>query len=258
LIIYYSILIFILGLILGSFANVCIYRLPLKKQIIFGRSFCPKCKKKIIWYDNIPLISFILLLGKCRKCKKEISIKYLFVEFISGISFVYLFLNYNNYLEVIFLQILVIFILIIFFIDLKYLIIPDVLNFTLISLAMVKNFIPNFQSDFTYDINQSIIGGIVGYLIIWLIIFLYKKIKNIEAMGLGDAKLMTAVGLFFGWEAVFLILFCSAILGLISVIPSLLNKSKNIKSQIPFGPFILISSIIYYFTGNFLIYFIII
>ena len=194
-----------MGLILGSFANVCIYRLPLNKQIIFGRSFCPNCKKKIIWYDNIPLISFILLRGKCRKCNKEISIKYLLVELISGISFVYLFLNYNNYFEIIFLQTLVIILLIILFIDLKYLIIPDVLNFTLIGLAILKNFIPNFQSNFTYDLNQSIIGGIVGYSIIWLIIFLYKKIKNIEAMGFGDAKLMTGIGLFFGWQAVFCI-----------------------------------------------------
>ena len=196
--------------------------------------------------------------GKCRKCKKEISIKYLLVELISGISFVYLFLNYNNYFEVIFLQTLIIIFLIVFFIDLKHFIIPDVLNFTLMGLAILKNFIPNFQSNFTYDLNQSIIGGIAGYLIIWLIIFLYKKIKNIEAMGFGDAKLMTAIGLFFGWEAIFFILFLSAILGLISVIPSLLNKSKNFKTQIPFGPYIVISSVIYYFSGNFLLNLIII
>ncbi len=243
---------------LGSFANVCIYRLPLGKQTISGRSFCPRCKKKIIWYDNIPLISFILLRRKCRKCNKEISIKYLLVELISGISFVYLFLNYNNYFEIIFLQTLIIIFLIIFFIDLKHFIIPDALNFTLIGLAIVKNFVPNFQSNFTYDLAHSIIGGITGYLIIWLIIYLYKKIKNVEAMGLGDAKLMAAIGLLFGWESVFFILFLSSILGLISVTPSLLNKTKNIKTQIPFGPYIVISSLIYYFKGNFLLNFIII
>jgi len=239
-------------LILGSFANVCIYRLPLERQIIFGRSFCPKCKKKIIWHDNIPLISFILLGGKCRKCKKEISIKYLLVELISGISFVYLFLNYNNYFEVIFLQILIIIFLIVFFIDLKHFIIPDVLNFTLIGLAIVKNFIPNFQSNFTYDLYQSIIGGIAGYLIIWIIIFLYKKIKNVEAMGFGDAKFMAVIGLLFGWNSIPFVLFLSALLGLISVLPNLLNKSKNLKTHIPFGPFLIISTIVYYFKGNFL------
>ena len=237
---------------------MCIYRLPLAKQILSGRSFCPSCNKKIAWFDNIPLISFVLLVGKCRKCKKEVSIKYLLVELISGISFVYLFLNYSNYFEIIFLQTLVIILLIIFFIDLKHFIIPDVLNFTLIGLAIFKNFIPNFQSNFTYDFGQSIIGGVSGYLIIWFIIFLYKKFKNIEAMGFGDAKLMTGIGLFFGWQAVFFILFLSAILGLISVIPSLLNNSKDFKTQIPFGPYIVISSVIYYFTGNFLLNLIII
>tara|TARA_B100001250_G_scaffold303847_1_gene265626 strand:- start:735 stop:1334 length:600 start_codon:yes stop_codon:yes gene_type:complete len=199
-----------------------------------------------------------LLSGKCRKCKKEISIKYFLVEFISGISFVYLFLNYNNYLEIIFLQILLIIFLIIFFIDLKHFIIPDILNFTLIALAILKNFIPNFESNFTYDLIQSIIGGFFGYLIIWMIIFLYKKIKNIEAMGFGDAKLMTAVGLFFGPESILFILILSSILGLIFVIPSLLNKTKNLRTKIPFGPYIIISTIIYYFTGNYLLNFIII
>ena len=125
-------------------------------------------------------------------------------------------------------------------------------------MGIFKNFIPNFQSNFTYDFDQSIIGGVSGYLIIWFIIFLYKKFKNVEAMGFGDAKLMTGIGLFFGWQAVFFILFLSAILGLISVIPSLLNNSKDFKTQIPFGPYIVISSVIYYFTGNFLLNLIII
>lgn len=237
-------------MILGSFANVCIYRLPLNKQIVTGRSFCPKCKKKINWYDNIPLISFILLEGKCRKCKKEISIKYLLVELISGISFVFIFLDYNNYLEIAFLQVLVIIFLIIFFIDLKHFIIPDSLNFSLIILAISKNFIPNFESNFTYDLNQSIVGGILGYFVIWIIIFLYKKIKNLDAMGLGDAKLMAGIGLLFGWKSIPFVLFVSAIIGLISVIPSLINKTKNLRTEIPFGPYIIVSTIIYYFCGN--------
>ena len=237
-------------MILGSFANVCIYRLPLNKQIVTGRSFCPKCKKKINWYDNIPLISFILLEGKCRKCKKEISIKYLLVELISGISFVFIFLNYNNYLEIAFLQVLVIIFLIIFFIDIKHFIIHDSLNFSLIILAISKNFIPNFESNFTYDLNQSIVGGILGYFVIWIIIFLYKKIKNLDAMGLGDAKLMAGIGLLFGWKSIPFVLFVSAIIGLISVIPSLINKTKNLRTEIPFGPYIIVSTIIYYFCGN--------
>ena len=253
MIIYYSFLAFIIGSILGSFSNVCIYRIPLNKQIIIGRSFCPKCKKKINWYDNLPLFSYVNLKGKCRNCRKKISFKYFFVELISGICALYIFLNYKNYYEIIYLQSIVIIFVIIFFIDLKHFIIPDVLNFIFIFLAFIKNFISNFESNFNYDLNHSIIGGILGYLIIWIIIFVYKKIKNVEAMGLGDAKLMVGVGLLFGWQSIFIILFIAALLGLIYALPDLIKNAKNLKTKIPFGPFIILSTIIYYFKGSFLI-----
>ena len=253
MIIYYSLLAFIIGCILGSFSNVCIYRLPLNKQFITGRSYCPKCKKKINWYDNLPLISYINLNRKCRNCKKKISFNYFLVELISGFCALYIFINYNNFYEIIFLQLLVVIFLIIYFIDLKHFIIPDILNLSFIALAFFKNFIPDFESSFTYDLNHSIIGGVIGYLIIWSIIFFYKKLKNIEAMGLGDAKLMAGVGLLFGWYSVFVVLFISAILGLIFTLPDLIKNTKNLKTKIPFGPFIIISTIIYYFYGSFII-----
>ena len=249
MIIYYSFLAFIIGSILGSFSNVCIYRIPLNKQIIIGRSFCPKCKKKINWYDNLPLFSYVNLKGKCRNCRKKISFKYFFVELISGICALYIFLNYKNYYEIIYLQSIVIIFVIIFFIDLKHFIIPDVLNFIFIFLAFIKNFISNFESNFNYDLNHSIIGGILGYLIIWIIIFVYKKIKNVEAMGLGDAKLMVGVGLLFGWQSIFIILFFSSAIALLINLPSLIKKKKNLKSKIPFGPYIIISVILYFCYG---------
>ena len=134
--------VFLIGLIFGSFANVCIARLPKDKTIIFGRSNCPKCKKKISWYDNIPLISFILLKGKCRQCNKKISINYFFVELITGIFFITIFLYTGNYFDFILINLILILFLIIFFIDLKHFIIPDILNFSLIFLGLLKNFIP--------------------------------------------------------------------------------------------------------------------
>ena len=179
-----SILVFFIGICLGSFANVCIYRLPKNKQIITGRSFCPKCKKIIKWFDNIPLISFLLLNGKCRKCHKPISLKYFIIELITGIGFLLIYLNFNNYPTIILLSVLFLLYLIIFFIDLKHFIIPDGLNFGIMALAIFKNFLPNFNTSFIHDINQSIIGGIVGYLSIWIIIYLYRVIKKIEGMGL--------------------------------------------------------------------------
>ena len=245
-----SVLVFFIGICLGSFANACIYRLPKNKQIITGRSFCPKCKKTIKWLDNIPLISFLLLNGKCRKCRKPISLKYFIIELITGIGFLLIYLNFNNYLTIIFLSVLFLLYLIIFFIDLKHFIIPDGLNFGIMALAIFKNFLPNFNASFIHDINQSIIGGIVGYLSIWIIIYLYRVIKKIEGMGLGDAKLMTGIGLLFGWQSIPFVLFISAVLGLIFATPSLINKKKNLRSKIPFGPFIITACLIYFLYGD--------
>ena len=139
----------------------------------------------------------------------------------------------------------------IFFIDLENFIIPDSLNFLIMGLALFKNFIPSFNTSLIHDINQSIIGGIIGYLSIWLIIFLYKTLKKIDGMGLGDAKLMAGIGLLFGWQSIPLVLFLSSILGLFYVTPSLLKKQKTMRSEIPFGPFIIIAMLIYFVFGDF-------
>ena len=226
MIFFYSFLIFILGACLGSFANVCIYRLPKNRQILSGRSFCPKCKKKINWYNNLPLISFIILNKKCRNCKKIISARYFIVEFITGITFLLIYLNFENLYTTTFLSILFLILIIIFFIDLENFIIPDSLNFTIMGLALFKNFLPDFNTSLIHEINQSIIGGMVGYLSIWLIIFLYKTFKKIDGMGFGDAKLMAGIGFLFGWQSIPFVLFVSSILGLIFVVPSLIKKKK--------------------------------
>ena len=243
-------LIFLLGACLGSFANVCIYRLPKNKQIISGRSLCPKCKKKIKWYDNLPLISFIFLNRKCRNCKKIISSRYFIVELITGIAFLLIYLNFKNSNTIIFLSILVLIFIIIFFIDLENFIIPDTLNFSIMGLALFKNFLPNFNTSLIHEINQSIIGGMAGYISIWLIIYLYKTFKKIDGMGLGDAKLMAGIGFLFGWQSIPFVLFASSILGLIFVIPSLIKKQKNMRTEIPFGPFIIVACLIYFVYGS--------
>ena len=247
-----SIFIFIIGLCFGSFANVCIYRLPKSKQTLAGRSYCPKCKKKIKWFDNIPVLSYFLLNGKCRSCKKKISPQYLIVELIMGFGFLLIFLNYHNHLASILLSVLLMIYVMIFFIDLKHFIIPDTLNFGIMILALAKNFLPDLNLSFTQITMHSIIGGIIGYLSIWIIIYLYKTLKKMEGMGLGDAKLMAGIGLLFGWQSVPFVLFLSAILGLLMALPSLVEKKKSLKSQIPFGPYIITAGIIYFFYGDIL------
>ena len=237
-------LIILAGAVLGSFANVCIYRLPIQKSIVGGRSFCPKCKKKIVWYDNIPIISYLLISGKCRKCKKSISLQYPIVEFLNIVFFTIIYFLFGISTTTFLLMILTFTFIIIFFIDLKHYIIPNILTFPLMILGFVKSFDPNLNSLFPNYLN-SLIGGIFGYGIIWSIIFFYKQIRNKEGMGLGDAKLLAAIGFWFGWISIPFVIFSSSIVALILVIPSLLNKSRKLSSQIPFGPFIIIGCILY-------------
>jgi leader peptidase (prepilin peptidase)/N-methyltransferase len=240
----------IFGSLWGSFANVCIYRLPENKNVITGRSSCPNCKNKIPWYDNIPLLSFILLMGKCRLCKKPIDLQYFIVELISAISFVSIYYFFGLTLTALLLLILSIFFIIIFFIDLKHFIIPNELTFPLMIIGFIKSFDPNLNQTIFPNYINSLIGGLVGYSIIWLIIFIYKKIRNKEGMGLGDAKLLAVVGFWFGWLSIPFTIFISSLVALILVIPSILNKSRKMTSQIPFGPYIIVGCILYVSFAN--------
>jgi leader peptidase (prepilin peptidase)/N-methyltransferase len=234
----------IIGGLWGSFANVCIVRLPEDKGVVSGRSNCPKCKKQINWYDNIPIISYFILNGKCRKCKKPISFQYVVVELLSIVSFITIYLIYGFSFTTLLLIILSLGFIIIFFIDLKHFIIPDVITFPLMALGFIKSFIPNLDPLFPYYV-LSLIGGVFGYGIIWGIIFFYKQVKKKEGMGLGDAKLLAVIGFWFGLDAVPFIIFLSSTIALISVAPDLIKKSKKMSTQIPFGPYIIAANLIF-------------
>ena len=238
------IFVLLLGLLWGSFANVCIVRLPKDKDVISGRSSCPKCKKKISWFDNIPLISYILLRGKCRNCNKEISIRYLIVELLTALFFIIEYFYYGLTLTTALLFILTLALIIIFFIDLKHFIIPDVVTFPLMIIGFLKSFDPNLNEIFPNYIN-SLIGGCFGYGIIWGIIFFYKKFKNKEGMGLGDAKLLAVVGFWFGLDSIPFVILLSSVIALLVVLPDLIRKTKKMSTQIPFGPYIIIGNLIY-------------
>ncbi len=236
----FYIIVFIFGSIWGSFSNVCIRRIPNNTSVIKGRSHCPSCNKLIKWYDNIPLLSFLILKAKCRDCSTTIDVKYFIIELISALNFVLIFYLFGFSSTTILFFILSIGFLIIFFIDLKHFIIPNEITYPLMMLGFLKSFVPNLNLNLFPNFINSLIGGFFGYVIIWLVIFIYKKLRNKEGMGLGDAKLVSVIGFWFGWISIPFVIFFSSAIALIKVIPDLIKNKKNLSSEIPFGPYLIV------------------
>ena len=172
------------------------------------------------------------------------------MELIGSISFVAIYHFFGVTLTTLLLLILSVIFIIIFFIDLKHFIIPNVLTFPLMAIGFIKSFDPNLNKAIFPNYINSLIGGFVGYSIIWLIIYFYKKVRKKEGMGLGDAKLMAAIGFWFGWVSIPIVIFVSSFVALIFAVPSLIKKSLQMSSEIPFGPYIIIGCIIYVTFSN--------
>jgi leader peptidase (prepilin peptidase)/N-methyltransferase len=207
---YYGInviLIFILGLIVGSFNNVCIYRIPINESIIYPASHCPKCRSPIKPLDNIPLLSYILLKGRCRNCGSRIPIQYPVVEFLTGIIYIFIYLIYGLTLQSLIYIILASALIIIAFIDLNKQIIPDVISLPGIVIGLILSFFVPY------------IGG-------------------------GDVKLAAMIGAFLGWRYIIISLFLGFFLGALAGIFLVLSKIKSREDMVPFGPFIALGSII--------------
>ena len=249
----FYIIAFVFGSIWGSFANVCIYRLPANKNVATGRSCCPNCNNLIKWYDNITIVSFLFLQGVCRNCSKKINTQYLLVELISGFSFAICYYFFGISITTLLFFILTICFVIIFFIDLKHFIIPNELTITLMVIGILKSIHPDLNNEIFPNFINSVLGGVIGYVLIWLIILFYKKVRNKEGMGLGDAKLLSAIGFWFGWVSLPFILFFSSFIALVSVLPDLIKNKRNLTSQIPFGPFIILGTLSYLFIKNYFI-----
>ena len=217
-------------------------------DIISKNSFCIKCKYKIPFYLNIPIVSYILNLGKCRNCKKKISISYLIVELLTAILFVYSYLLHGISFEFVGYIIFYSSLIIIFFTDLKYYLILDKVTIPISILGLLFTFFN--LNPFDVNIDESIIGGIIGYLIIYIIRYLFFKIRKVEGMGLGDAKLFLMIGMWLGIKSIYLILASSAIVGAIigMLIIYIYKKDKNF--QIPYGCFIVIATALYPDLGS--------
>lgn len=276
------IFIFILGAAIGSFLNVVIYRVPHEQSIIYPNSACPNCQKPIKPYDNIPILSWLVLGGKCRNCQNPISPRYLFVELLTGLLFliVYWSVGLNAFLPVVLAFVAAIVSLA--FIDAEHKILPNVITYPLLVFALLVRIIfplffgANFFSDFNlFPLNQmqdfpvwaisligAALGAIVGGGFLWLVGAIWKKLRGVDAMGLGDVKMMFAVGALLGWRLTLLSIFLGAFSGAaIGIFVIARQKEKDFQTQIPFGIFLGIGSIlsllfgeqiIHWYANNFL------
>jgi leader peptidase (prepilin peptidase)/N-methyltransferase len=235
-----EIFIFIFGLIIGSFLNCVIYRLETKKSFLRGRSFCPKCKQQLAWYDLIPVLSYFILAAKCRYCKKKISVQYPLVELATGVLFVAL-ANFDHFFQTFYFFIIISFLVVIFVYDLKSYIIPDKVVLPAIALALAYNLFSVMIGDFTWQVFWGrILAGFWPALGFFLLFFVSQG----KWMGFGDVKLAFLMGLVLGPVKVIVALYLAFILGGIISLVLVISRKKNMKSEIPFGPFLV--------TGTFL------
>ena len=234
--------IFIIGAIIGSFLNVCIYRIPKKESVVFPPSHCPNCGYKIKWYDNIPIISyFILLRGKCRQCKTKISLQYPLVELLTGILFLGVFIRYGNSILTIKYMILTGLLIVLSGIDIEKHILPDKLTFSMLIIGFVLSFFSEI------NILYSFIGAATFSFPFMLIYGFGEDILKKEIMGFGDVKLTAAIGAFWGYRGFYSLYVFFMLAFTIGAIVSLILiglKIKTRKDIIAFGPFIAIAGYI--------------
>ena len=241
-----GIFIFILGLAFGSFANVCIYRLPKSKSILSPGSYCPECKKPIKWYDNIPLISYFILKGKCRNCKSPISPRYPVVEFLTGMLFYLVYRKFGFNFSLLIYLILILSLVIISGIDLDTFLIPDVIVIPGIILGLFFSFLypQMFGMERVGSFLYSLTGAIAGAVILLFLGFVGKIMAKKEAMGGGDVKLLAMVGAFVGWKSVLITLFFASLIGTLITLILVLIGVKKIQDYVPFGPYLSLGAMV--------------
>ena len=266
--------VFILGAAIGSFLNVVIHRVPNEQSIVFPNSACPKCGAKIKPYDNVPILSWLLLQGKCRDCREPISPRYPAVELLTALIFILVYWQIGPDALLPVLLIFVSAIIALIFIDAEHMILPNVITFPLFIFAvLVRAIYPLvFGGAYFSDIGQwpltrfldwttwalslagALLGAVVGGGSLWLVGEAWKRLRGVDAMGLGDVKMMAAIGALLGWRLTLLSIFLGAFSGaLIGGVLVMRQKDKDLQMQIPFGIFLGIGTIVSMLFGERLI-----
>jgi len=268
---FFAIFVGIFGLIIGSFLNVVIYRLPIMLKntwqqecleylnlnqatpiprkifnLFIPRSHCPKCEKPIPFWANMPIVGFLILGGKCHACESIISWHYPVVELLSGLASFALAYHFGVTIQTIAVLILSWGLIALIFIDLDHMLLPDNLTFTLLWLGLLLNVTLNL---FTTAEN-AILGAISGYISLWLVANIFKLIRKVEGMGHGDFKLFALFGAWFGWQVLPFIILGATLIGSIIGIIAILSKKHQFKKPLPFGPFLIVCGWLMIFYGE--------
>ena len=248
-----SVIVFLFGLVVGSFLNVCIYRIPRGISIIVPSSRCPSCNNPIKPQDNIPLLSYIMLRGRCRFCKARISMRYPLVEFLNSVFYVALLwrfgFGWHTFVYFVFSSVLIV----IAFIDLDFQIIPDRITLSGIPLGFIAGSLiltDPFSRSSLLGMKNSLIGMVSGFVAFYLIALAGSAILKKEALGGGDIKMMAMVGAVMGWKAVILSTFIGSLVGSVVGIFLMVLEGKNRHAKIPFGPFLALGALFTLFFGQ--------
>jgi leader peptidase (prepilin peptidase)/N-methyltransferase len=263
-----TVTVFALGACIGSFLNVCIYRLPRELSVNQPRrSFCPRCRHPIAWYDNIPMLSILLLGGRCRHCKEPIDIRYFVVEALIATLFTLVWYQYcpPDGVPVLGLvrihdwRIVPIYWLAITglalgtFVDFDFLIIPDRVTLGGIGIGLALSALaPALQDAGAWHAGllQSLIGAVAGWGLLWTVAVLGRILFRRDAMGFGDVKLLGAIGAFMGWRAVLFTVMISSLIGSMVGIALVITGRKHMRSRIPYGPYLALAAVVWMLWGQ--------
>ncbi len=235
----------IFGLIIGSFLNVVIHRLPRKEDIVFRPSHCPHCQAAIPFYLNVPLLSYIVLLGRCRSCRKRISPRYPLVEALTGFSFWLAVNRYGLSLHAVANSVFLCLLIVLAAIDLKHMILPDELTYGGAAVFFIYSF-------FNPEITQldALLSGLGAALFFVSLYHIYLKLRKVEGLGFGDVKMALFMGFFLGLRRLVVAIFLASLVGLLVGMFFIVFKKKNFKLALPFGPFLALGSYVSLFFGD--------
>ncbi|HSO62619.1 MAG TPA: prepilin peptidase [Desulfobacterales bacterium] len=242
--------VFVFGLCIGSFLNVCIYRLPLSKSIVHPRSACPDCGHPIRAYDNIPVASYLMLRGRCRDCGVRIPARYPLVELLSGAFAAMAVLKFGAGWQGLLMYGVIAALLVITFIDIDHRIIPDLITLPGIPIGVAASF---FGLTHVSPL-ESLIGVLAGGGSLFLVAWGYQLITKREGMGGGDIKLLAMIGAFFGWQGVLFTIFVASLSGSLAGLALILRSHGDMKLAVPFGPFLAVGALGYLFIGPEVLY----